>query len=168
MGYIPPPLWHATVARPCVLVRAESMPKAAKHGLGKSLLDELVQRTLDGSMQALPRGGPCPPGGHCAALDGPTRLRSPSTRSPRSGGSQSSKGRYESAMRGERPASRAGRQPERRRCGAVVAEAEVDNLEAGGFFARFGREPTGPLPTVIPAHTGGTPLGTPLIEATWR
>ena len=75
--------------------------------------------------------------------------------------SQSSKGRYESAMRGERPASRAGRQPERRRCGAVVAEAEVDNLEAGGFFARFGREPTGPLPTVIPAHTGGTPLGTP-------
>ena len=42
---------------------------------------------------------------------------------------------------------------------AVVAEAEVDNLEAGGFFARFGREPTGPLPTVIPAHTGGTPLG---------
>jgi hypothetical protein len=45
---------------------------------------------------------------------------------------------------------------------AVVAEAEVDNLEAGGFFARFGREPTGPLPTVIPAHTGGTPLGTPL------
>jgi hypothetical protein len=44
---------------------------------------------------------------------------------------------------------------------AVVAEAEVDNLEAGGFFARFGREPTGPLPTVIPAHTGGTPLGTP-------
>ena len=43
---------------------------------------------------------------------------------------------------------------------AVVAEAEVDNLEAGGFFARFGREPTGPLPTVIPAHTGGTPLGT--------
>ena len=42
---------------------------------------------------------------------------------------------------------------------AAVAEAEVDNLEAGGFFARFGREPTGPLPTVIPAHTGGTPLG---------
>jgi len=36
---------------PCVLVRAESMPKAAKHGLGKSLLDELVQRTLDGSVQ---------------------------------------------------------------------------------------------------------------------
>ena len=50
VGYIPP-LWHATVARPCVLVRAESMPKAAKHGLGKSLLDELVQRTLDGSVQ---------------------------------------------------------------------------------------------------------------------
>ena len=46
-----PPFWHATVARPCVLVRAESMPKAAKHGLGKSLLDELVQRTLDGSVQ---------------------------------------------------------------------------------------------------------------------
>ena len=44
---------------------------------------------------------------------------------------------------------------------AVVDEDEVDNLKAGGFFARFGREPTGPLPTVIPAHTGGTPLGTP-------
>ena len=43
----------------------------------------------------------------------------------------------------------------------AVAEAEVDNLEAGGFFARFGREPTGPLPTVIPAHTGGSSLGTP-------
>ena len=28
-------------------------PKAAKHGLGKSLLDELVQRTLDGSVQRL-------------------------------------------------------------------------------------------------------------------
>ena len=41
-------LW---LARPCVFVRAESMPKAAKHGLGKSLLDELVQRTLDGSVQ---------------------------------------------------------------------------------------------------------------------
>ena len=27
------------------------VPKAAKHGLGKSLLDELVQRTLDGSVQ---------------------------------------------------------------------------------------------------------------------
>ena len=115
VGYIPP-FWHATVARPCVLVRAESMPKAAKHGLGKSLLDELVQRTLDGSVQALPRGGPCPPGGHCAALDGPTRLRSPSTRSPRSGAPRAPRGAT-SRRCGGRPASRAGRQPERRRCG---------------------------------------------------
>ena len=41
----------ATVARPCVFVRAESMPKAAKAGLGRSHGDELVQRTLDGSVQ---------------------------------------------------------------------------------------------------------------------
>ena len=41
-------LW---LARPCVFVRAESMPKAAKAGLGRSHGDELVQRTLDGSVQ---------------------------------------------------------------------------------------------------------------------
>ena len=50
VGYIPP-FWHATVARPCVFVRAESMPKAAKAGLARSHGDELVQRTLDGSAQ---------------------------------------------------------------------------------------------------------------------
>ena len=50
VGYIPP-FWHATVARPCVFVRAESMPKAAKPGLGKSHLSDLVQRTLNGSAQ---------------------------------------------------------------------------------------------------------------------
>jgi hypothetical protein len=39
-----------------------------------------------------------------------------------------------------------------------VAEADVDNLNAGGFFARYGREPNGPRPTVIPPHTtGGEP-----------
>ena len=39
-----------------------------------------------------------------------------------------------------------------------VAEAEVDNLNAGGFFARYGREQNGPRPTVIPPHTtGGEP-----------
>ena len=65
---------------------------------------------------ALPRGGPCPPGGHCAALDGPTRLRSPSTRSPRSGAPRAPRGAT-SRRCGGRPASRAGRQPERRRCG---------------------------------------------------
>ena len=36
---------------PCVFVRAESMPKAAKAGLARSHGDELVQRTLDGSAQ---------------------------------------------------------------------------------------------------------------------
>ena len=50
VGYIPP-FWHATVARPCVFVRAEPMPKAAKAGLARSHGDELVQRTLDGSAQ---------------------------------------------------------------------------------------------------------------------
>ena len=50
VGYIPP-FWHATVARPCVFVRAESMPKAAKPGLGKSHLSDLVQCTLNGSAQ---------------------------------------------------------------------------------------------------------------------
>ena len=34
--------------------------------------------------------------------------------------------------------------------GGEVAEAEVDNATAGGFFGRYGREPTGPCPTVIP------------------
>ena len=39
-----------------------------------------------------------------------------------------------------------------------VAEADIDNLNAGGFFARYGREPNGPSPTVIPPHTpGGEP-----------
>ena len=35
----------------CLFVRAESMPKAAKLGLGKSHSDDLVQRTLDASAQ---------------------------------------------------------------------------------------------------------------------
>ena len=40
-----------------------------------------------------------------------------------------------------------------------MAEADVDNLNAGGFFARYGREPNGPRPTVIPPHTtGGEPI----------
>ena len=43
--------WRAVVARPCVFVRAESMPKAAKRGLGKSHLSDLVQCTLNGSAQ---------------------------------------------------------------------------------------------------------------------
>ena len=34
--------------------------------------------------------------------------------------------------------------------GAAEAGAQVDNLNAGGFFARFGREPNAPRPTVIP------------------
>jgi len=117
-------LW---LARPCVFVRAESMPKAAKAGLGRSHGDELVQRTLDGSVQRR---------------------------------SQSSKGRYESKMWREAGLEEPGANLNAG-AAAVVDEDEVDNLEAGGFFARFGREPTGPLPTVIPAHTGGTPLGTP-------
>ena len=69
---------------------------------------------------------------------------------------QSSKGRYESAMWREAGLEEPGANLNAG-AAAAVAEAEVDNLEAGGFFARFGREPTGPLPTVIPAHTGGTP-----------
>ena len=42
---------------------------------------------------------------------------------------------------------------------AVVAEAEVDNLEAGGFFARFGREPTGPLQQSSQHTQEGRPWG---------
>jgi hypothetical protein len=34
--------------------------------------------------------------------------------------------------------------------GGEVAEGEVDNAAAGGFFGRYGRDPTGPRPTVIP------------------
>ena len=70
--------------------------------------------------------------------------------------SQSSRERYESAMWREAGLEEPGANLNAG-AAAAVAEAEVDNLEAGGFFARFGREPTGPLPTVIPAHTGGTP-----------
>ena len=33
---------------------------------------------------------------------------------------------------------------------AAEAGAQVDNMEAGGFFARFGRERNGPRATVIP------------------
>ena len=64
---------------------------------------------------------------------------------------QSKRGRYEAAMwraagLEEPTAAKAGR-GER---GGEVAEAEVDNATAGGFFGRYGREPTGPRPTVIP------------------
>ena len=37
-----------------------------------------------------------------------------------------------------------------------VAEAEVDNATAGGFFQRRGREATGGRPTVIPQTTQRT------------
>ena len=34
--------------------------------------------------------------------------------------------------------------------GGEVAEGDVDNAAAGGFFGRYGRDPTGPRPTAIP------------------
>ena len=70
--------------------------------------------------------------------------------------SQSSKGRYEAAM--WRAAGL--EEPNAKQCGAAgtaigdeVAEAEVDNATAGGFFQRHGREATGGRPTVIPQTT---------------
>ena len=75
--------------------------------------------------------------------------------------SQSSRGRYESAMWREAGLEEPGANAANG--GGIdrnvdVAEADVDNLNAGGFFARYGREPNGPRPTVIPPHTtGGAP-----------
>ena len=72
-----------------------------------------------------------------------------------------SRGRYESAMWREAGLEEPGANAANG--GGIdrnvdVAEAEVDNLNAGGFFARYGREPNGPRPTVIPPHTpGGAP-----------
>ena len=42
-----------------------------------------------------------------------------------------------------------------------VAEADVDSLNAGGFFARYGREANGPRPTAIPPHTTGGMVSIP-------
>ena len=68
--------------------------------------------------------------------------------------SQSSKGRYESAMWREAGLEEPGANLNAG-AAAVVAEAEVDNLEAGGFFARFGREPTyWPPPNSHPSTHG--------------
>ena len=69
-----------------------------------------------------------------------------------------SRGRYESAMWREAGLEEPGANAANG--GGIdrnvdVAEAEVDNLNAGGFFARYGREPNGPRPTVIPSHTAG-------------
>ena len=46
--------------------------------------------------------------------------------------------------------------------GEAAAEAGVDNMQAGGFFARFGREREGPRPTVIPPAARGGPPTTPV------
>ena len=87
VGYIPP-FWHATVwldraswfaPNPCRRSRQTRIGQVAPRRVSAAHLGWVRAAAL------LPRGGPCPPGGHCAALDGPTRLRSPSTRSPRSG-----------------------------------------------------------------------------------
>ena len=83
--------------------------------------------------------------------------------------SQSTRGRYESAMWRaaglEEPNAK--RQPggQREAAGeaaawaAAEAGAQVDNMEAGGFFARFGRERDGPRATVVPpAAQAAAPL----------
>ena len=45
---------------------------------------------------------------------------------------------------------------------AAEAGAQVDNMEAGGFFARFGRERNGPRATVIPpAAAAPSPVPVP-------
>ena len=69
---------------------------------------------------------------------------------------QSAKGRYESAMWRaaglEEPNGRGAPRGQREAAGEAGWEpgAQVDNLEAGGFFARYGREREGPHQTVIP------------------
>ena len=68
--------------------------------------------------------------------------------------SQSSRGRYESAMWRAAGLEEPGAKPmgSRGEADEEVANLQVDNTTAGGFFQRFGREPYGPHPTVIPAH----------------
>ena len=66
--------------------------------------------------------------------------------------SQSARGRYEAAMW-----RAAGLEEPKSRCwpGQTAGgeeEGEVDNNTAGGFFGYFGRERSGPRPTVIPPH----------------
>jgi hypothetical protein len=59
------------VARPCVLVRAESIIHAESR---QTRIGQVAPRRVSAAhlgwvrAAALPRGGPCPPGGHCAAL----------------------------------------------------------------------------------------------------
>jgi hypothetical protein len=45
--------------------------------------------------------------------------------------------------------------------GGEVAEGEVDNAAAGGFFGRYGRERTGPRPTVIPPAAASPAAASP-------
>ena len=90
------------------------------------------------------------------ARRGPTGTKIPVDQIAEEWRSQSSKGRYESAMWREAGLEEPGANAANG--GGIdrnvdVAEAEVDNLNAGGFFARYGREPNGPRPTVIPSHT---------------
>ena len=71
---------------------------------------------------------------------------------------QSSWGRYESAMWRaaglEEPDVKGAVGTSRNGATNEVAEADVDNTTAGGFFQYLGRDPNGPRPTVIPPmHT---------------
>ena len=77
------------------------------------------------------------------------------------------RGRYESAMWRaaglEEPNAKGSQTGPGEQADQAAAEGEVDNMEAGGFFARFGREREGPRPTVIPpaarARGGAGPSG---------
>ena len=64
------------------------------------------------------------------------------------------RGRYESAMWRaaglEEPGVKGAVGTRRKRATNEVAEADVDNTTAGGFFQYLGRDPNGPRPTVIP------------------
>jgi hypothetical protein len=144
-----PLFWHAAVARLCVFVRAESMPKAATD------CGPVAPRRVSAAhlgcqwvrAAALPRGRTVP-------------ARRPLCRRRPIG---ARKKRKATGSAGEPPAA-AARSPTAASQG-LKATATGSQLRQphrtarpASFFARFGREPTGPLPTVIPAHTGGTPL----------
>ena len=78
---------------------------------------------------------------------------------------ESKRGRYESAMWRaaglEEPNANANHRPREAAGEAFEAGAQVDNLEAGGFFARFGRERDEPRPTVIPRAATPVPAVPP-------
>ena len=146
VGYIPL-FWHAAVARPCVFVRAESMPKAATDWASRSSTSRRVSAAHLGWVRAaaLPRGRTVP-------------ARRPLCRRRPIGARKKRKATVGQLESHQQP--RLAAPPLLPKATATGSKLRQPHRTArpASFFARFGREPTGPLPTVIPAHTGGTPL----------